>query len=761
MTESAQNSFQSKKVPGAGPRPGASQGDTALTPRDILTILRRHLLLIIIFTVIGILVGGGSWYLLSKYAPKYTARTLIRVFSPVQQDPTQIGGPIVQKEIQYGYRQSIASLIKQQNNLQELAERQAVQETKWFQKLGGTKSERISEAVLALEDDLGANAQRDGDFVILSMTCEDRREAALIVNEMADLFVSSRSVAERGDVSEKLSNLNEQRNRLEQELNAAQQALDEVRNRWGFTDLEQDRGDNQEHVAETKLRQLEVQVDQMELEIEQTKANIENLQRQATGPVKVQVERQVESDPIMIDLGQQLSSQQSYLSSLLTRFGEDHKVVQQVKERIQGIKRERQLRQEAIAEQVRQSNLRNAQDQLAVMTSRLERLEQLREEAASRKRNLDLARAQYRERLAIRDERQEMLNQIKAQIEKYKMLYQDPETPKVQLVGRAPVPLEPSFPKAIIFFPGGTMLGLMLGVGLAFLLEMMNDLVRTPRDIVRYLRIPILCVSPHEDDDTLLGDVDDLYRVVREAPYSMTSECYRQMRTNLKFSEFGKSSRVIFLSSGMPKEGKTSVTVNLGITLAAEEKKVLIVDANFWQPAIHTIFPPEGLQASEEDKKSRKKGQPTMQNLVGLSDILEGDADHTQAIRSTEIDNIDVIDSGKPASNPVELLGSPKLKDLLDAQRENYDYVLVDGPPVLLVSGAKLLAKNVDGTILVFNATSTKRGAALRTISELRELDVSIIGSVLFAARALKGGYYQEQFKIFRKYQNPELAKAK
>lgn len=110
---------------------------------------------------------------------------------------------------------------------------------------------------------------------------------------------------------------------------------------------------------------------------------------------------------------------------------------------------------------------------------------------------------------------------------------------------------------------------------------------------------------------------------------------------------------------------------------------------------------------------------------------------------------------------PVELLGSAKLKNLLDAQRKNYDYVLVDGPPVLLVSGAKLLAKNVDGTILIFNANSTKRGAALRMINELKEVNVSITGSVLFAARALKGGYFQEQFKIYRDYQNPELATAK
>jgi capsular exopolysaccharide synthesis family protein len=239
----------------------------------------------------------------------------------------------------------------------------------------------------------------------------------------------------------------------------------------------------------------------------------------------------------------------------------------------------------------------------------------------------------------------------------------------------------------------------------------------------------------------------------------MTSECYRQLKTNLQLSEFGDSSRVLFFSSGMPQEGKTSVAVNLGITLAAEEKKVLIVDANFWQPMIYRVFPPEGFEIPK--KKSRKNKMPAMDKLTGLSDILTGLDDYSAAVRSTDIENLDVIDSGKPPANPVEILGSSKIKELLDSLRDKYDYILVDGPPVLLVSDAKLLARNVDGTILVFNATSTKRGAALRTIRELKEVNVSIMGSVLFAARALKGGYFQQQFKIYQDYQNPELAKAK
>ena len=108
--------------------------------------------------------------------------------------------------------------------------------------------------------------------------------------------------------------------------------------------------------------------------------------------------------------------------------------------------------------------------------------------------------------------------------------------------------------------------------------------------------------------------------------------------------------------------------------------------------------------------------------------------------------------------NPAELLGGAQMEKFINAQRKNYDYIIIDGPPVLLVSDTKMLARLVDGTILVFNAKTTRRGAALRTIRELRQVEANIAGCVLLALKSIKGGYFSEQFKSYQEYQKLNLA---
>jgi receptor protein-tyrosine kinase len=98
------------------------------------------------------------------------------------------------------------------------------------------------------------------------------------------------------------------------------------------------------------------------------------------------------------------------------------------------------------------------------------------------------------------------------------------------------------------------------------------------------------------------------------------------------------------------------------------------------------------------------------------------------------------------------------MKQLFEQQRANYDYIIVDGLPVLLVSVTKVLAKLADGTILVFNAAATRRGVAQRTISELKEVNAAVVGCVLLGVKAMKGGYFQEQFKSYKEYQKLQLA---
>ena len=749
MTEQKQIA-EKRMVRPTAPRPTA--GAAQLTPKDIIAILRRHIWLIIIMTIIGIMCGGAGWFLMMRYFPKYTARGGIRVLPTAEKDPMKIGGPIGNKDIQYGARVALAARIKDQSTLQQLIDRDKVQDTDWFHGFGDLKDKRIRKSVKELKKKFGVSPQRDGDAIVLTMTCAKPEEAALIVNEMMDLFVASQGSTKQRDVASRLTGLERQRLRVSRDFDVAEKSLDEVRKRYGFSDLEER---TYEDTFAKRLAELEKEEDLLFVQIRETSSNIKRLEERAVGPINEQVENQIERDPVMLSLMQQIVGIEAQLAGVMTKFGENHRIVRQTRQRLEKTREKRLIRKREIAEQTRQAQLKDAQDVFLILEDTLEELKGRREEARERKRDLDIARVQFAKRAVIRDERKEQLNLIKSQIEKLKIIHDDPETPKVQKLGSAPVPLEVSSPNWKVYFPGGTMLGFMLGVGLAFLIELANDLVRTPRDVGRYLHIPLLGVIPHADEDELLDEDIELCHIVRLAPYSIISECYRRFRTNLKLSKSAQSSKVILITSGVARDGKTSVASNLATAFVAEDKKVLLVDANFWQPNLHKIF-----SNGQQHEQDAPEGQ-TQQNEpagFGLSTLLANECDYHQAIKSVDIENLHIIESGPRPHNPAELLGGVQMEKLINEQRQNYDYIIIDGPPVLLVSDTKMLAMHVDGTIVVFNANATRRGAALRTIRELRQVDANIAGCVLVALKALKGGYFNEQFKSYHEYQKLQLA---
>ena len=735
-----------RMVMAAPPRgPNAPRPDALMmTPKEILGMLRRHILLMVSMTILGFIIGGTGWYFLKKYYPKYTAQTYIGVLPPVEKDPAVIGGGWVGKDIQYGHRLSVANLIKRQSNLQKLIDKDKVQETKWFKRFGKSKAISIQKAYKDLMKHFVAFAHRDAEFVTISMTCSNKQEAALIVNEMLDLFLYEQRDTKRAEVAAKLKTLKDQRVNVQRDLRLAIDMLADIRKTSGFTDLERSLF---EPTITRKLNDLELEQNQLVLDMQQIQTSIATLGDLAVGPINEQVADQIESDPTMVMLLQRLSLQKMELAGALTRFGENHRRIQQMQELINSTEKEREIRKVVIAEQTRQANLKDAQDALVALGGRFEQLTRMREETAEKKAQLDLARVQYEQQKTIREERQNMLNEFKKQIEKRTIMHDDPETPKVQFVGRAPVPLRMSAPLWYVYFPGGTMLGFMMGIVLAFLIELLNDLVRTPRDVSRFLHIPLLGLIPDADEDQQLEDVD-LCHVIRQAPYSITSESYRRFRTNLKLSDLAQSAKVLLVTSGVAGEGKTSVAVNLATAFVAETKKVLLVDTNFWKPRLHTLFP--GPETSHDEQLE--------QPALGLNELLMGSCTFQQAIKPTGIEGFDVIGSGKLPSNPAELLGGPKMELLIKNQRENYDYIIIDGPPVLLVSATKMLARFVDGTILVFNADATRRGAAIRSIRELKQVNATVVGCVLLAVKALKGGYFHEQFRSLRDYRKLQFA---
>jgi capsular exopolysaccharide synthesis family protein len=715
-------------------------------------MLRRHVWLIFFMTLLGTLAGSGGWYLVRRYLPLYRAETALQVLPPVDTDPMEIVTTQVQQDIQYGHRVSVANLIKSQNSLVDLLNSGKVRETKWFRRRVGGRigveeradPARIVSAVKYLEKNLTAFPHREADQIILSMTCGSPTEAALIVNEMARLFVSQHGQTKSEELSKKLMELTGQQSNIERQIAASERELQRLRTSSGITDLEQPTGRYFQHTITLRLNDLELQENELELAVRQLRADIGNLKTLAEGPITEQVAHAIERDPVMVSLAEQLTLLHAQLSGWLTRFGGDHPVVRQTREQITEIEAKRSQRKTEIAEQTRLANLYHARDTLRVLEERLAELQRLRDEACDKQKALDEARAGYDQIVKTRDERIEMLNQIKAQIEKITLMLKDPQTPKVQRLREAPAPLEMVRSRHVLLWvPGGTMLGLLFGLSLAFLVEVLNDLMRTPGEVKRFLHLPLLGVIPDADEDRAADDID-LCHVVNQAPCSLLGESYRRCRTNIDLSaETGP--KTLLVASGNAGDGRTSLACNLAEAFVAKHERVLLIDANLRQPRLHLVFP-------------RGVSGETGERRPGLTSLLMGQCQIKEGIHPSAIAGLQLIYAGPPTANPADLLAGRPMKELIERVSQHYDRVIIDSPPVLLVSDAKMLARLADATLLVVNAGATRRGAAQRTASELQEVGANVIGCVLFGAGAIKGGYFRQEFKAYRKYLKPQLA---
>jgi succinoglycan biosynthesis transport protein ExoP len=734
------NNKKPTPVHGQVSRPGtfgiSTSSVSTIKPKEVLDILRRHLFLIISLTIVGVIVGGGLWFILKTIAPKYTAKTYIEVLNPGQSDPTIIGSPLASKDIAYEFRFSKAALIKQQSTLQELIRRETIRNTKWFKKFDND----IIKIMEDLGNNLGVFPDRNSSYITISMICGNPDESALIVNQMVDLFVKSQQTTAEAGVSQKLSELNQQENQLRDKLTRLNNSLSDIRRSTGLTQLEGMTNEGAfRHTITQKLASLEVEKMKLEADIEQVRANVASYEdRKASDEI---VQRDTENDPVVMGLIQQISGLEVELSRKLTNLGENHREVQQLREVLRRTIAEKDARNNSKALQIRNSDVVTARDQFTVMNNRLAKLEELRAQTENEQRELDNTKAAYDQLASDREETKNKLFSVQEQISKYNLMKLDVDTAKVRPVGVAPAPLERSWPKLLIFVPGGGVSGFLLGIGLAFLIELLNDLLRTPTDVMKFVDVPLLGMITHKDIDDAVKNVD-MWKVVRLSPFSITSECYRQLRTNLKVSTDSDNQKVIFIASGSAGEGRTTVAANIATTFVAEGKRVLLIDANFRRPSSYKIFPNLNGHHSGIEKNDK-----------GLSGYLVGNYDTEEIIRPTGINGTDVIDSGPLPANPAELLGGERMAELIRYVKEHYDSVIIDGPP-MLVSDAKAIASQADGTILVFNAAITRRGTAIRIVRELRGINTNILGAVLIGVRALKGGYFREMFELYREYQN-------
>lgn len=235
-------------------------------------------------------------------------------------------------------------------------------------------------------------------------------------------------------------------------------------------------------------------------------------------------------------------------------------------------------------------------------------------------------------------------------------------------------------------------------------------------------------------------DFENIF-VVQNDPKSPISEAFRTLRTNIKFSSLDKPIKTLLITSPIPEAGKSSVSINLALTMAQDKYKVILVDTDLRKPMIHKIL--------QQDNKT------------GLTNILVEDKKIKEVMRKmSDVDpNLYFIPSGPIPPNPSELLGSNKMKELLKELQEQADFIIFDSPPVIAVTDALVLATQVDGVVLVLDFGEVSREAAKQTKELLEKVKANILGAVLNKIDMEKEGQYYPYYYYY--YYGDEKKKRK
>lgn len=303
----------------------------------------------------------------------------------------------------------------------------------------------------------------------------------------------------------------------------------------------------------------------------------------------------------------------------------------------------------------------------------------------------------------------------------------------VEIIDEAIVPEDPVSPRVPLNLLLGTVLGLMLGIGLAFIRNAVDNRVRKPEDLRKRGHTVVGVVSTM--NSVIKADFGGRETVEVDGqtyatalisllnPLSPIAESYRRLRTNLQFSRPDKVVQTVLFTSPGPGEGKTVTSINLAVTMAQSGRRTLYLDADLRRPSGHRMI--------------------HTQREPGLVDILFDAAPQAMGQFATKVENLFMLPVGKSVPNPAEILGSRRMREFLTQLREEFDVIVIDTPPVLAVSDAMLIASQTDAAVLVCSAKETKLPALEHAAEALRDVGAPIAGVVInrFDAREAYGGY--------------------
>ena len=293
-------------------------------------------------------------------------------------------------------------------------------------------------------------------------------------------------------------------------------------------------------------------------------------------------------------------------------------------------------------------------------------------------------------------------------------------TSNIRVVDAAETPLGPTSPNKVNNLLLALFGGATLAVGLAFFFEYLDNRIKSPGEVKEHLGLPFLGMVP------ALFDKDLKTPLISNGVPGNFLESIRAVRTNMLFSSADEGCRSVVITSTGPGEGKTLVATNLAVALAQTGQLVLLIDADMRKPRVHTVF----------DKTQ----------APGLSNFLVGDAKASEAIRTTRVPGLWLIPAGPYSPNPAELLGSKRFQDFMSSSSTQFDWVIIDTPPVMAVTDSSVLAHMATGVLFVVGAEMTSRYVAQRALEQLDHAHARFLGAVLNRVDLKHNAYYYSQY---------------
>jgi capsular exopolysaccharide synthesis family protein len=283
-------------------------------------------------------------------------------------------------------------------------------------------------------------------------------------------------------------------------------------------------------------------------------------------------------------------------------------------------------------------------------------------------------------------------------------------------------PLDPSSPRLLLNTLLAALVGLLLAVGIAFLVEYLDDTLKSPDDVEAVTDLPTLGTILRMKGDDGRSPIYRLAAILY--PRSPAAEAYRTLRTNIEFASLDEPARTILVTSAIPGEGKTTTAANLAAVFAQAGHATLLVDADLRKPGVHKIF--------------------DLPNAQGLTDLLRSDDIPVGDVAlATEQEHLSVLTTGPLPPNPAELLRSTRMHTVMERLAASAEFVIVDSPPLQAVTDAAILSSLVDGTVLVVDAGRTRSGAVRNGRESLAKVGARVLGVTLNRmSESMSGDYY-------------------